>query len=260
MLDFVYHHQHISRMDLSIIIPVFEESSKIACDIEAASQFLISQGLKGEIIVVDDGSSDNTCEVAEAVMVPDAVELKVIRYENHRGKGFAVRTGIKRSQGKNVMFADSGSCAPYNNVLTALNMLKNGDCDIAHGSRKLPESKIHVPQVWYRRIYSTFFRWLMIAVMKIPSEFTDTQCGFKIYRGDLARKLYSECITDGFMFDIEIILRALKQQFQIKEFPVEWTTDRDSRLPQTFGLKQMFTELRNIKQALGKSTKEKSKP
>lgn len=247
-------------MDLSIIIPVFEESSKIALDIEAASEFLMSHGLKGEIIVVDDGSTDNTCEVAEAAIVPEGIELRVIRYDQHRGKGFAVRTGIRMSQGKNVVFADSGSCVPYDNVLTGLNMLKNGDCDIAHGSRKLPGSRINVPQVWHRRIYSTFFRWLMIAVMKIPSEFTDTQCGFKIYRGDIARKLYKECITDGFMFDMEIILRALRQQFQIKEFPVEWTTDRDSRLRQTFSIQRMCTELRNIKQALGKSRREKSKP
>lgn len=244
-------------MDLSIIIPVFEESKKIARDIEAASAFLMINSIKGEIIIVDDGSSDNTCEVAEAVKVPTEIELKVIRYVHHRGKGFAVRTGIKMSQGKNVMFADSGCCVPYNNVLTALTMLKNGDCDIAHGSRKLKQSKIHVPQVWYRRIYSKVFRWLIIVVMKIPTEFTDTQCGFKIYRGDLARKLYSECITDGFMFEIEIILRALKQRFEIKEFPIEWTADRDSRLSQALTLKGMFTELRKIKQALAKIAKDK---
>ncbi|MFQ5675497.1 MAG: glycosyltransferase [bacterium] len=238
-------------MELSIVIPAFEESNKIGRDIVAASAFLLINNLNGEIILVDDGSSDNTYQVAEAVEVPAEIGFRIIR-NDHKGKGFAVRTGIQACQGKYVMFADSGNCVPYQNVLTGLNLLKNGACDIAHGSRKLKQSKIHVPQVWYRRIFSKLFRWLVIVIMKIPSEFTDTQCGFKIYRGDLARKLYGECITDGFMFDIEIILRALKQRFQIKEFPIEWTADRDSRFSKTFGLSRMFTELRNIRQALAK--------
>ncbi len=233
-------------MDLSIIIPVFEESKKVTGDIEAAAAFLMGNSLKGEIIVVDDGSHDNTSQVAEAVKVPAQIELKVIRNERHKGKGFVVRAGMKVSQGGHVMFADSGLCVPYSNVLIGLNMLKNDECDIAHGSRKMEQSKIKVPMVWYRRIYSKIFRWLVIAIMKIPSEFTDTQCGFKIYRGDLARKLYSECITDGFMFDIEIILRARKQKSRIKEFAVEWTADRDSRLLQTLSLKRLVTELITI--------------
>jgi len=95
-------------------------------------------------------------------------------------------------------------------------------------------------------VIHSLYNFLAIAIMKIPSEFTDTQCGFKIYRGDLARKLYSECITDGFMFDIEIILRARKQKSRIKEFAVEWTADRDSRLLQTLSLKRLVTELITI--------------
>ncbi|MFQ5637437.1 MAG: glycosyltransferase [bacterium] len=245
-------------MDLSIIIPVLEESKKIARDIEAASEFLMSNRLKGEIIIVDDGSRDKTCEVAEALKVPTEITLRVIRLDQHRGKGCAVRTGMKLSQGHYAMFADSGCCVPYNNVLNALTLLKNDNCDIAHGSRKLEHSRIHVPQVWYRRIYSMLFRWLIIVVMKVPSELTDTQCGFKIYRGDLARKLYGECVTDGFMFDVEILLRARRRRYHIKEFPVEWSADRDSRLAQTLSLKGLFTELMNIKQALGKSSKEAS--
>ncbi len=211
----------------------------------------MSNRLKGEIIIVDDGSSDNTSQVAETVEVPTEIDLRILR-NDHRGKGFAVRTGIKACRGKYMMFADSGNCVPYQKVLIGLNLLKNGSCDIAHGSRKLRESKIYRSQAWYRRIYSTIFRWIMIALMKIPSEFTDTQCGFKIYRGDIARKLYLDCITDGFMFDIEIILRARKQQFRIKEFPIEWTADRDSRLLRNLSLKQMYNELTMIKRAISK--------
>jgi hypothetical protein len=83
--------------------------------------------------------------------------------------------------------------------------------------------------------------------MKVSSELTDTQCGFKIYRGDVARDLYGQCITDGFMFDLEIIMRAQKRGCRIKEFPIEWTCDRDSRLSPTRSLWRVLQELITIK-------------
>src|SRR5512142_2997219 len=100
-------------MDLSIVIPAFEESRKIARDIEAAAMFLPANRLAGEVVVVDDGSSDGTAEAARAVRVPAAVKLNVIRYEQHRGKGCAVRTGMNAAGGKYAMFADCGLCIPY---------------------------------------------------------------------------------------------------------------------------------------------------
>ncbi len=118
---------------------------------------------------------------------------------------------------------------PYKNALRGLDMLKSGACDLAHGSRKLPESRIERPQSWYRRILSRVFRWVIIRALKIPAGLTDTQCGFRMYRGDVARALYGACITDGFMFDLEIIMRASRANHRIREFPIEWTSDRDSR-------------------------------
>ena len=148
------------------------------------------------------------------------------------------------------MFADSGLCVPYSYVTSGLRLIKSKNCEIAHGSRKLAESKILKPQVWRRRVTAKLFRRLMIFWQKIPSELTDTQCGFKIYRGEIARKLYSECKTAGFMFDIEIILRALKRGYRIKEFPIEWTADLDSRLSVNKSAKQVLTELFKIKSYL----------
>ena len=239
-------------MDISIVIPVFNESEKIGADIEVASAFLESNHLTGEIIIVDDSSGDGTSEAAKSVTVPLTVELEVIRYDEHRGKGHAVRTGIKKTSSDYVMFADSGCCVPYGYVLDGLKLLKSGACDIAHGSRKLPESKIERPQGWYRRICASVFRWVIHRSMKIPSELADTQCGFKIYRGDVARELYEKCVTDGFMFDLEIIMRAEKQGYHIKEFPIEWTCDRDSRLSPARSLWRVLRELITIKQILAK--------
>jgi len=236
-------------VDLSIVIPAYEESDKISRDIKEAAAFLQKNHLTGEIIVVDDGSSDNTAESAKNTKIPSEIPLKVIRLDCNRGKGYAVRTGIMQTNGEYVIFADSGCCVPYENVLSGLKLLKGGECDIAHGSRKLKESQIQRRQGLYRRICSAFFHWFVIFIVKIPSELTDTQCGFKIYRGDIGRALYRRCTIDGFMFDVEIIMRAIKQGFRIKEFPIEWTCDRDSRLTPARSLWRIFSELLIIKRS-----------
>lgn len=237
-------------MDLSIVIPAFNESKKIAADIESAAEFLAGNRLTGEIIVVDDGSDDNTSQAAKDVKVPPGAAVKVIRYEQHRGKGYAVSSGVKESRGKYVMFADSGCCVPYGNILQGLYMLEKQVCDIAHGSRKLLESDIQQGQKFSRQICAKVFRWLVNKILKIPPEITDSQCGFKIYQGEVARRLYGECITDGFMFDVEIIMRAQKAGYRIKEFPVEWTCDLDSRLSLTRTPWPVLSELITIKRGL----------
>ena len=237
-------------MDISIVILVFEESKKITADINAASQFLQNNNLAGEIIIADDGSKDGTAQVAQGTPVPPTIILKVVRSEHNRGKGCAVRNGITQSSGQYVMFADCGCCVPYSHVLDGLKLLQESSCDIAHASRKLTQTKIHRHQPLRRRICSALFRQVMIYFMKMPPQITDSQCGFKIYNGDIARKLYSKCITDGFMFDIEIILRAKKQNYRIMEFPIQWTCDRDSRLSLSRSLFSVLRELLAIKHAL----------
>jgi dolichyl-phosphate beta-glucosyltransferase len=206
--------------------------------------------LKGEIVIVDDGSADITSEIARKATTPGEVTLKVIRYEQHRGKGYAIRAGMKQTQGQYVMFADSGSTVPYNNALRGLELIRSGTCDIAQGSRRTQGCHIQKAQGLYRRICSNLFHWFVVHYIGVPAEFTDTQCGFKIYRGEVARHLYRECITDGFAFDIEIVMRAQKQGYRIKEFPVDWTCDRDSRLSPSRSLWQTFSELKKIKKIL----------
>jgi len=237
-------------MDLSIVIPAFEESKKIASDVKAAAEFLEDNKFAGQIIVVDDGSKDDTAQAVKNAEISPGIKLNVIRYEQHRGKGYAVRQGIKQTTGKYVMFADSGCCVPYKDTLRGLDLLKSGECDIAHGSRKIRGHHIEKAQSLYRRICSKLFHWFVIHDMKIPAEFTDTQCGFKIYRGDVARHLYGRCITDGFAFDIEIIMRARKEGYRIKEFPIDWTCDPDSRLSPTRNSWRILSELLTIRRII----------
>lgn len=217
-------------MYLSIIIPAYNESTKIGNDVRMLTEFIEQNNLQAEIIVVDDGSADNTAYVAKSVEIPSDISLQVIRYEPNRGKGFAVRTGIESSKGDYVVFTDSGQCVPYDYILNGIKIIAAGEADIAHGSRKLKSSKVVKPHPWTRQLISKLFRLIFIVWLRIPAKLTDTQCGFKIYKGDVARKLYAECLIDGFLFDIEIIVRALKHGYRINEFPIEWTADLDSRL------------------------------
>jgi dolichyl-phosphate beta-glucosyltransferase len=236
-------------MKLSIVIPAFNEYGKIGRDIESACEFLQRNGFDGEIIIADDGSSDTTADKSQKTgdKYRGRIQVMVILNQQHHGKGYAVRSGIIQATGDYVMFADSGSCVPLDNALRGLELLKANKCDIAHGSRKTAGTHLIKDQGLYRHICSVLFHWFVIHVMKISAQLTDTQCGFKIYRGDVARLLYSKCVTDGFMFDIEIIRRALKQNYRIAEFPIDWTCDPDSRLSPTRSFWRIFSELLKIK-------------
>lgn len=215
---------------LSIVIPAFDEENKVTRDVQAAAAFLVSHEIAGEVLVADDGSSDRTAERAGRAEVPASVHRAVIRSGSHRGKGAAVRSGVLSSRGDYVLFADSGLTVPFENALAGLRLVREGRADLAHGSRGLPGSVIRRDRDLDRKVISRLFHVLVVRWLHIPARLTDTQCGFKIYRGDVARQLYDECTTEGFMFDVEIILRALQHGFRIAEFPVEWTCDRDSRL------------------------------
>jgi len=233
-------------MDLSIVIPAYNEAHKIARDVAAAGEFLCGHRLSGEVIIADDGSADGTAQAARRSPLSPGVELCVLELP-HRGKGSAVRAGILASRGRFVMFADSGLCVPFEDALPAIRMLQSGRADIVNGSRKLPESVIARPQSWYRRLLSRAFRFAVRLYMGLPRGFSDTQCGFKVYRGEVAREIYGRCATDGFMFDLEVLLRAVARQYRVAEVPVHWTCDPDSRLRPAKIFFRTFGELRDVK-------------
>jgi dolichyl-phosphate beta-glucosyltransferase len=239
-------------MDLSIIIPAYREARKVGHDVEAAAAFLVGANLTGEILLVDDGSDDGTQEAAMAAEIPHGVRREVIHYEPRRGKGHAVRMGMKASQGDLAMFADSGVCVPFDNALRGIELIRSGRCEIAHGSRRHPDSRIRRPATLYRRMTSAIFRRIARHYIGTPPAMTDTQCGFKIYRGNVARQVFGECFSDGFMFDIEVLLRALRHGYRVLEFPVEWQCDWDTRLRPARGAMDTFSELAAIKRAMKK--------
>ena len=234
-------------MDISIVIPAFNEEKKIGFDVEVAAAFIDKEAILGEVIVVDDGSPDNTTDEANSVEIPSSVERNVIRLDKNRGKGYAVKTGIMASKGAVVLFADSGTCVPYPNALLQIERIRKGELDIAMASRRLKDTVIHRNRSLKRRVLSWFFRLVARILTSVPSRFSDTQCGFKIYRGEIARELYAKCVTTGFMFELEVLLRALKRGYRVEEFPVEWTCDLDTRLRPGSDAAKVFKEMLQVR-------------
>ncbi|MBK7259681.1 MAG: hypothetical protein IPI01_18150 [Ignavibacteriae bacterium] len=116
-----------------------------------------------------------------------------------------------KSEGMFVMFADAGLTVPYADALRGLALIRSGQCELAHGSRWLPESRIEKAQDPWRQTLSRMVRWLLRRALSLPENLTDTQCGFKVYKGDVALSLFSRCTTEHFLFDVEVLVMALIQ-------------------------------------------------
>lgn len=233
-------------MDLSIVIPVYNEAQKIPRDIEDALSYFREQSLDGEIIISDDGSKDDTRSVVQGLQKE---HKNLILQENpHRGKGSAIRAGMVKAKGDIILFIDSGSCIPYQYVHEGINLIREGEADITHASRFLPDSKIDKPKSLFRQILSRAFRIVIPLYMGIYGRYSDTQCGLKIYKKEAAHNIYRACFTDGFMIDIESIIRAEKNNLRIREFPIHWFADPDSRLTASKTFINMMRELSRIKE------------
>jgi len=234
-------------MEISIVIPAFNEAGKIGRDVEAASTFLRENGFGGEVIIVDDGSSDDTAGEARRTGVAPPIRKIVLRQETNSGKGAAIRRGILESRGAVVLYADSGTCVPYVNALPVIKRISAGELDIGLASRRLKGTVIRRDQPLRRRVISRLFHRAAVLVAGLPRWITDSQCGFKVYQGKAARELFAGLSTPGFLFELEIILKALRRGYRLKEFPVEWTCDLDSRLKPGSQAGQVLKELFRVR-------------
>ncbi len=234
-------------MDVSIVIPALNEAAKIVRDVEEAAFFLKANGFLGEIIVVDDGSTDGTAGEAKRANVAPPTSRTVLRMEHNSGKGAAVRRGILESRGNVVLYADSGTCIPYANALPVIKRIADGDVDIGLASRRHPDTVIRSDRPLRRRIISRIFHLVAVRFAGMPRWITDSQCGFKVYQGTTARELFSRLVIPGFLFELEIILKALRRGLRVEEFPVEWTCDLDTRLRPSVQARSMFKELLKVR-------------
>ncbi len=234
-------------MFLSVVIPAYNEAAKIAQDLTVTVAFLEAKPFESEILVVDDGSSDGTSQVVLRYIAekrPSNVTVHSLSYGGNRGKGFAVRYGVIRAKGEFIAFMDSGLCVPLKYLDAGIEKLQAG-ADFAIASRRLPGTRIVRKQPLYRRVGSKVF-WYVVQIF-LGIRVTDSQCGFKIYRGQVGNAIYSQLVTDGFMFDIEALVIAQQLGMKGVEFPVEWANDSDTRYHPFWSTLGAFRELVRIR-------------
>ena len=228
---------------LSVVVPAFNEAGKVARDLGIVFDYFEAQPYTTELVVVDDGSTDGTLEVLRGLQGFSG--LRVLSYAPNRGKGHAVQTGVLASRGAYVLFADAGTCVPYQDVDRGFALMEEG-CDVALGSRGLTGSEVLVHQPAYRQVGSRLFGFLVRAGFGI-ADIRDTQCGFKLFRREVARDLFTRQRIDGFMFDLELIVNARRLGYVVREFPVTWSNDPDTRFKPVSGSVRNLRELFRIK-------------
>ena len=237
---------------ISIIIAAFNEEKRIIPSLLKIKEYINKQNIPYEIIVVDDGSTDHTHTVVRD-LIKDIPYLKVIHYSPNKGKGHALRTGVLASKGEIILLSDADLSTPIEEFSKLLPLIHNDKCDIAIGSRALALSEIVKKQPWWRQSMGKFFNKLVKVL--VIEDFKDTQCGFKVFRGDIARSLFKEAQIDRFAYDVEILAIGKKKGCKIVEAPVRWINSPESKVNPVKDSLQMFGDLLKIRMTIGKSRK-----
>ena len=228
--------------DVSIIIPAYNEEGRIGATLKAIHRYFHGKPLTRQIIVVNDGSSDNTAKVLDARR-EEITDFIVISDSPNHGKGYAVKKGVEASQGKYILFTDADNATLIEEFEKFYPLLKYNE--IVIGSRYLSESNIVVGQPWYRvligRLGNKLIQVLLLEGVK------DTQCGFKAFQHEAAREIFSRMRINGFGFDIEILSIARLLNFSVKETPVSWYNSSESRIRPIKDAIRTFGELVYIK-------------
>ena len=207
-----------SPPDLSVIVPAYKEEWRLAPTLLAVLDYLDARGGSYEVIVVDDGSSDDTVRVVQNLQRLKP-QLGLLRQPENRGKGCAVRTGALRARGRRIVFTDADGSTPIEEVERLERALAAG-ADIAIGSRALQSRDTRVVTAWYRKALGRVFNWCVNALV-LPG-IADTQCGFKMFTSRSAAFLFGRQTADGFSFDVELLLIARRAGLRIAEVPVNW--------------------------------------
>ena len=227
---------------LSVVIPAYNEAGRLPATLERIASYLRAEVRAFEILVVDDGSADDTAERARACLAGEPGG-RVLSLPENRGKGAACRRGVLAARGDRILICDADLSTPIEEERRLRAPLCAG-ADVVIGSRAHPEARIEVRQARLReaagRGLNRIMRWLGL------TQFRDTQCGFKLFRREAAHTLFAESRIDGFLFDLEILMLAKRRDLAIVEVPVEWHNDPDSRVRVLRGLPSIAWQLLRI--------------
>jgi len=227
-------------MEISIVIPAYNEEERLPTTLRTIIDYFENLSKDYEIIVVDDGSQDNTAEIAQHFNP----RVNVIKLPKNSGKGAAVREGISHAQGDFILFSDADLSTPITEFHKLQESLENGS-HIAIGSRAIDSSLIKVHQPFYREFMGKTFNKIVRAL--VLRGIHDTQCGFKMFKNSVAKQIFSLAKIDGFGFDVEILYLAHKMNFKIAEIPVEWRNDTKSKISPIYDSLKMFFEILKIR-------------
>lgn len=230
---------------LSIIIPAYNEASRIGGSLAEVLRFAERYPGKVEVIVVDDGSTDGTASLIEAFQPGAGERLRLVRHPRNRGKGASVRTGFEQARGEIVLFSDADLSTPIEEAVRLIEPVAAGVCDVAIGSRALEQSVIEVRQSWIRRSMGRIFN--RIARWWTGLDIRDTQCGFKAFRREVMAPAFARQRLSGFAFDVELLYLANKLGLRVLEVPVTWRHVGDSRVSLVADSGAMLLELLRVR-------------
>jgi glycosyltransferase involved in cell wall biosynthesis len=228
---------------LSIVIPAYNESARIEQTLERVMECVYSLDWDAEVLVVDDGSADDTREIVKRWMDVHP-RLHLVRNPGNRGKGYSVRNGLLQAAGDVVMFTDADLSAPMEEAERLLAAIDEG-ADVAIGSRWIDRTRQTIHQPFYRQLFGRCFNTICRTVMGLP--FKDTQCGFKAFRRPVAQIVFRLQRIERWGFDPEVLFIARKLRFRIREVPVTWGHDERSRISYLKDGMKMLEELAYIR-------------
>lgn len=235
-----------SAPDISLILPAYNEAKTIVGTVREASRYFQSRSLTSQIIVSADGN-DGTRERARE-LATEIPGLLVLGSPQRSGKGKGIRLGVEQATGAIIGFADADNKVPIEEFDKFLPLLR-AQADFVIGTRGRAESKIEKPQPLYRQLGGRAFYFVMQSLVGLPGV-ADTQCGFKFFRHGLAKAVFAIQEIDGYMYDVEIIALALRMGATLKQVPIRWRDDADSRLDLVSGNIQNMKDIFRIRRRL----------
>lgn len=239
--------QVFRKMLLSLVIPAYNEEKRLGSSLQKIAQYLATRDYSSEVIVVDDGSSDRTVDVAESLRpaFQDArVDLRIVRNPGNRGKGFSVRNGMLHARGDIAVFSDADLSSPITELDKLIAPIIAGDKDVVFGSRALSDSVISTHQSFLREMAGRSFNLIMRTLTGL--NFMDTQCGFKAYHRKKTRPVFELQRISGFGFDVEVLFIAQHHGLRLQEMPVVWGNVEGTKVTLLSGLRT-FLDLVTIR-------------
>lgn len=241
------------KPDLSLIIPAYNERNRLPHTLQEVSAALSRLGGDAEIIVVDDGSQDDTVAIAESTECD--VPKKVLRLDRNRGKGAAISLGVREARHAIVAFTDADCPYDLSALAPMIAAVEAGKIDIGIGARDLPESEVNRGYGPLRFVAGKVFSLLTYLAIDMP--FRDSQCGLKLFRRDVAQQLFALRTIDGFGFDIETLAAAIAQGHRVGTFPVRLTHNDDSRINLVSDSLEMAADVLRVRRNLRRGAYEK---